>query len=496
MRKPLLAVGLLLASPVLPSVLAQCATPPTWNAIVNGGQSLITGVAVTPQGMLYASADYTVIPGLPGQQLARWDGTNWSGLGAGLYGAVNSLAIASNGDLLIGGAWLFAGGVWCPNVTRWNGSNFALLGSSVNGEVIEVAGMPNGDIVAAGLFGTAGGQPVPGLARWDGAAWSSLGGASGAGIYVMAAMPNGDLLVGGNFTSIGGVSAQQVARWDGSAWHAMGAGIPDQMIFELLPLPGGDVIAACHQHVRRWNGTAWLPIGTLSGFHGSAYAAARLPGGDVLICGGFTSVTPPVGPALSTRGIARLDLATNTWSDIGSTVAFPATWPLPTFYGVAAFPDGRVALGGSMPPMFGAPSTTVATVAPGCPAAAIEGPPACTGGSAPSLAASTMPWLGATATAVATGLPPLSLAVVATGFAPAGITLPFTTPLVCALQNTADVLQVSLPMAGSVTIDTPLPRSPSLAGMSFHQQVIGVTFPGGGIQLTATNDLRFDLGWF
>ncbi len=378
MRKPSLVAGLLLASPVLSSVLAQCAVPPTWNAIVSGtGSAALTGVAVTPSGVLYASADYTVIPGLQNQHLARWDGTNWSPLGIGFYGTVHSLAVASNGDLIVGGAWLLANNVWCPNVARWNGTNFVPLGLSVNGEVFEVAGMPNGDIVAAGLFGLAGGQPMPGLARWDGTAWSSLGGASGTGIYVMAAMPNGDLLVAGQFASIGGVSAQQVARWDGSSWHAMGAGLPGSWISELLPLPGGDVIATCHEHVWRWNGVAWILIGTVSGHHGTAYAAATLPGGDVLISGAFTSVMTPNGPTLATAGVARLDPVSNTWSDIGSAVALPATWPLPAFFGVAAFPDGRIALGGAIPQLFGMTSTTAVTVAPGCPAAAIQGPPAC-----------------------------------------------------------------------------------------------------------------------
>ena len=79
---------------------------------------------------------------------------------------------------------------WSPrangsDVARWNGTNWSALGTGVyGGFVFALAAQPNGDLVAAGSFTSVGGVSANRIARWDGAAWTALG--SGANDAVRA----------------------------------------------------------------------------------------------------------------------------------------------------------------------------------------------------------------------------------------------------------------------------------------------------------------------
>jgi hypothetical protein len=65
-------------------------------------------------------------------------------------------------------------------------------------------------------------------------------------VYALTTLPNGDLIAGGNFTTAGGVTASFIDRWNGSAWSALGTGmrgISTPMVYALTRLPNGDLIA-------------------------------------------------------------------------------------------------------------------------------------------------------------------------------------------------------------------------------------------------------------
>jgi hypothetical protein len=89
-----------------------------------------------------------------------------------MFSCVSALAVLPNGDLLAGGFFSTAGGVSANRIARWNGTEWSPLGAgvsttaSVSPAVDELAALPNGDIVASGLFNTAGTHPSASFARW------------------------------------------------------------------------------------------------------------------------------------------------------------------------------------------------------------------------------------------------------------------------------------------------------------------------------------------
>ena len=60
--------------------------------------------------------------------IARWDGSNWSALGSGTNGEVTSIAISGT-DIFIGGQFTMAGGVAANYVAKWNGTNWSPVGT-------------------------------------------------------------------------------------------------------------------------------------------------------------------------------------------------------------------------------------------------------------------------------------------------------------------------------------------------------------------------------
>ena len=199
---------------------------------MNDGVGTLTGY----DGELIAGGPFTVAGETPASRIARWDGTNWSPLGSGMQGcwgkycapAVAALAVY-NGELIAGGVFTTAGGTPANFIARWDGTNWSPLGSGMWGEFEEsppvlALTVYNGELIAGGKFTAAGGTPANYIARWDGATWSPLG--SGMNFIVTAlTVYNGELIAGGGFSIAGGTPAKYIARWDGTTWLPLGSGM-------------------------------------------------------------------------------------------------------------------------------------------------------------------------------------------------------------------------------------------------------------------------------
>jgi hypothetical protein len=96
--------------------------------------------------------------------IARWDGTDWHGLGAGLGGIgsprVNALVWDSDRQhLYVGGNFRTAGGASAWYVARWDGDTWSPLGSGTSWLVHAMAWDPeNRQLYVGGLFSWAGDQ--------------------------------------------------------------------------------------------------------------------------------------------------------------------------------------------------------------------------------------------------------------------------------------------------------------------------------------------------
>ncbi|HEX6883648.1 MAG TPA: HYR domain-containing protein, partial [Planctomycetota bacterium] len=162
----------------------------------------------------------------------------WRRVGAGVDGpfqvSVDALTVFDDGGgpaLIAGGSFATAGAVPAQNVARWSGSAWSALGAGVDGRVRALAVLDDGNgaaLYAAGDFTSAGGLPASRIARWDGLAWTPLGSGVDASVRALLAWDDGNgpgLIAGGLFTSAGGLPAAHVARWDGSTWQPLGGGL-------------------------------------------------------------------------------------------------------------------------------------------------------------------------------------------------------------------------------------------------------------------------------
>ncbi|MDO7849557.1 hypothetical protein Q5H92_24555 [Hymenobacter sp. M29] len=316
------------------------------------GQALV----VAGNGDLYAGGRFAQAGGGPASNIARWNGTAWSplGLGAGVTNRneqVNALALAANGDVYAGGTFSQAGGVAANNIAKWNGTAWSGLGAGVNGAVSTLAVAGSGDVYVGGSFTQAGGGAASNVARWNGTAWSPLGTGLDAPVRVLLVAGNGDVYAGGNFTQAGGVAANYVARWNGTAWSRLGTGAGlNNAVSALVLASNGDVYAGGFfikadgipaSAMAVWNGTAWssLGLGTGNGVYGGVYAVAVAGNGDVYVGGSFTQVG-----SVAANNIAKWN--GTAWSPLGTGTAYGSS--LGNILALALASNGDLYVGGNI----------------------------------------------------------------------------------------------------------------------------------------------------
>ena len=176
---------------------------------------------------LYAGGLFSTAGGVSATRIAKWDGSThtWSALGSGIDNTPNPTSVfalaVSGTDLYAGGDFYSAGGVIVNNIARWNGSEWSALGSGTDSSVrvLTFSGM---NLYAGGGFSTAGGVSANAIAKWNGSSWSPVGSGFLNGSVYTLAVSGTDLYAGG--VSLGGGSANYIDKWNGSEWSAMGSG--------------------------------------------------------------------------------------------------------------------------------------------------------------------------------------------------------------------------------------------------------------------------------
>lgn len=191
-----------------------------WSALGSGVSSIgsVLALAVHGNGDLFAGGTFFQAGGAPASLVARWDGSRWSALGSGLGGpnglggpAVLALRVSPAGALFASGGFPYSGSVVVNNIAAWDGTTWSPLGagledqSTIGTEVRSLTMLPSGELLAAGGFTHSGQQLLEGIARWNGATWSRLSTGLSLGIHTTLFRSNGALLAGGEFASLGGV---------------------------------------------------------------------------------------------------------------------------------------------------------------------------------------------------------------------------------------------------------------------------------------------------
>jgi hypothetical protein len=321
---------------------------PPGSGMAVDGLSRVAALAVFDDGSgpaLYAAGQFTIAGGVSVANIARWNGTSWSALGApgsGLSGYVRSLTVFDDGTgpaLHAGGDFLWADGVHAPGVARWNGTSWSGLvapgGGGTDAAVHTLAGFDDGTgpaLYAGGAFTMLAGVPAARIAKWNGSSWSALGTPNGTNAVVtsLAVFDGGSgpaLCAGGWFTTAGGVPVGRTAQWNGATWSALGSsghGMDAHSTVAALAVfddssgsslyAGGEFTEAGGvpaQRIARWNGSGWSALGAPgSGMNDSVLAVAVLSGSGLYAGGEFT-----VAGGVPATFIARW--AGGTWSAVG-----------------------------------------------------------------------------------------------------------------------------------------------------------------------------------
>lgn len=315
---------------------------------------------------VYVGGNFTTAGGVVVNSIAKWDGSNWSALGTGIFtsygfaGTVYSIAISGN-NVYVGGMFSLAGGTSANNIAKWNGNSWSALSSGTDGSVYALAA--NGtDVYVGGYFYSAGGVAVNSIAKWNGSTWSALGsGVSapaniaptpsasellkpipftaptpvptpatpppppGKGIVNAIAVNGNDVYIGGNFMSVGGVAVSGIAKWNGSVWSTLGSGVGG--VDTRYPSVSAVAVSANNVYVgggfsnaggittsgiAKWDGASWSSLGNgIGGGSNPQVKTIAINGTDVYVGGGFSAA----GSVLASN-VAQWD--GNNWSALGS----------------------------------------------------------------------------------------------------------------------------------------------------------------------------------
>jgi trimeric autotransporter adhesin len=479
-------VATLVASAV---AVAQCGTqwlpgPPPAH--------FVSDAVAAPGGVLFMAAQFAPTSPLAGNRVVRWDGVALQSVGSTFDGVVTCIARAPNGELFAGGDFLHVGNTAVTHVARWDGTAWSPLGFGVGLGVSALAALPNGDLIAAGSFPWAGSWLTPGIARWDGLAWSPMGAGISGEVRTLLVDGDGDLLIGGSLGQA--LFGSGVARWDGVAWSTVGAMVG--IVNAVVELPNGDLLAGGRMNVGsvddsivRWNGVAWQPFAPAlirAGLTAAASGLLRLDNGDLIAAGIYTQAGP-----VAAHGVARWDGA--SWSPLATTgvgwVQKLLRQENGDVLGIGAQTLDGVACGG------------LARLTTTCPATATTSGVGCGGaGGQDVLTPQTLPWIGGSTSAVATGLAASGFAVDVTGFSAPAVPLPTILPQAlpgCSLLASPDLVRIVAFAGGAVAVSLAIPEDLSLVGVTLHEQVVSFDLTVPGIaSVTSTNRVTFTIGDF
>ncbi len=226
-------------------------------------------------GGLFTQAGQTSV-----DKIARWNGADWSSLGAGAdafsdVGKIETIAVDGE-NIYAGGKFTSIGGVAVNNIAHWDGNQWSSMNGGACVDTCGYSGdiyaleVVDGALYAAGYFNTIGGVASDGLAKWDGSQWIDISAnLSPSAIYDLAIVGD-DFYIAGNLSLDGGNISDHIyiAQWNGSAWQEMGDGFNDEVY--ALEIHNGELYAGGRfimsgstaiNRVARWDGEAWQPLG-------------------------------------------------------------------------------------------------------------------------------------------------------------------------------------------------------------------------------------------
>jgi len=176
------------------------------------------------QGDLYAAGILNMVDSSIVNNIVKWNVTDstWGSVDNGVYlgniGNVNTMTVFNN-ELYVGGRFDTAGTVNVNNIAKWNGVNWTSVGNGINDEVIELK--EHKGKLYAGTWSS-------GLFEWNGNNWINIAQMNSRIITLYTFQDK--LIIGGFFTSINGDSIKYIATWDGINFDSIGTELNDNVL--------------------------------------------------------------------------------------------------------------------------------------------------------------------------------------------------------------------------------------------------------------------------
>lgn len=304
----------------------------TWQALDSELNGPVRALMVFDDGngpALFAGGDFTLAGNVPVNRIAKWNGRTWSALSEGIpVGSVRCMSEFDDGAgvaLYVGGTFTIVGGVRTNNIARWNGKNWSAVGAGLGGAGEAVNALATFKSNGSTLLYVGGSFAFPSSPRivaWNGTAWLGLGGADGTinALEACTLEPLQGLFVGGAFTEIGGINAQALARWTGEDWTKLPA--PEWNAGEVTALSalndryhsvlyvGGRTSGYISPlPLQRWDGRQWFSANTVDGFIWSLATVNDASGSSVYVGGDFRTIG-----SLPMASISRLRVASPSFN--------------------------------------------------------------------------------------------------------------------------------------------------------------------------------------
>ncbi len=472
---------------------------------VNGPGIVGEVLAATRSGNdIVLGGDFPTISGVAMNGIALWNGTTFAPLGSGLSGAsVDALVTLDNGDIVAGGSFSAAGGSPASNVARWNGTTWSAMGTGLSAPVHALVKMPNGDVIAGGEFAQAGGVYVGRVARWDGSAWMPMAPLDFGffdDVLALAVSSNGALFAGGRFTIASGVACQHIARWSGAQWLSVNGGVNGD-VHGIAGRPNGDMVmvgafsqagALTVDRCARWNGGTWFSMGAASGNAGPVRAVHVLPNGEVIAGRGFHQPNVSLDHGIS-RWTGSTWVAMNYLSGASSEAVDLRV--------IMQRADGDLIVGGHFSTAGNTMAWSLASLRSSCMPEAVPYGAGCASAAGPlTIAATTLPFVGAEYRTTTTNVAPLSLCFGVIGFSQTNLPLAQLLPEGqpgCSLLASADITMLLTNGPGTAHSSLLLANSTALIGALLYQQTVPLEFDANAalVAVRASNALTVRIGW-
>jgi RHS repeat-associated protein len=204
-----------------------------WEPVGAGATGTVRALEVFDDGSgpaLYAAGAFAVAP-----NLARWDGVQWTDMAGDVSGLIEALEIFDDGMgpvLIAGGNFGSIGGILTMDIARWDGSTWSGFGGT-DGGILALETFDDGTgpaLYVGGGFNKVdtdsegnGGRFANNVAFWDGSRWRGLGNGIRRfrsdkpdlvwDLQAFDAEQGPVLYIGGEFDSLNDVVSVNMARW-------------------------------------------------------------------------------------------------------------------------------------------------------------------------------------------------------------------------------------------------------------------------------------------